>query len=52
MKLLKKLAGIILAFAMVMAMPSVVMAESNGSITIEGAHSGHTFEAYQIFAAA
>ena len=50
MKLLKKLAGIILAFAMVMAMPSVVMAESNGSITIEGAHSGHTFEAYQIFA--
>lgn len=50
MKLFKKLASFILAFAMVMAiaMPSVVMAD-NGSITIKGAKDGHTFEAYQIF---
>ena len=52
MKLLKKFASFVLAFTMVMAiaMPSVVKAESNGSITITGAQSGHTFEAYQIFA--
>lgn len=51
MKLFKKLASFILAFAMVMAiaMPSVVMANDNGSITIEDAKDGHTFEAYQIF---
>lgn len=51
MKLFKKLASFILAFAMVMAiaMPSVVMAADNGSITITGAKDGHTFEAYQIF---
>lgn len=53
MKLFKKLASFILAFAMVMAiaMPSVVMAaDDNGSITITGAKAKHTFEAYQIFA--
>ena len=51
MKLFKKLASFILAFAMVMAiaMPSVVMADNNGSITITDAKDGHTFEAYQIF---
>lgn len=51
MKLFKKLASFILAFAMVMAiaMPSVVMAADDGSITITGANAGHTFEAYQIF---
>lgn len=51
MKLFKKLASFILAFAMVMAiaMPSVVMADDNGSITITDANAGHTFEAYQIF---
>lgn len=51
MKLFKKLASFILAFAMVMAiaMPSVVMAADTGSITITGAKAGHTFEAYQIF---
>ena len=51
MKLFKKIAGFILAFAMILAiaMPSVVMAEGNGSITITGAKDGHTFEAYQIF---
>lgn len=51
MKLFKKLASFILAFAMVMAiaMPSVVMAADDGSITITGAKDGHTFEAYQIF---
>lgn len=52
MKLFKKLASFILAFAMVMAiaMPSVVMATGNGSIIITGANPNHTFEAYQIFA--
>lgn len=51
MKLFKKLASFILAFAMVaaIAMPSVVMAASNNSIIITGANAGHTFEAYQIF---
>ena len=51
MKLFKKLASFILAFAMVMAiaLPSVVMVADNGSITITGAKAGHTFEAYQIF---
>ena len=51
MKLFKKLASFILAFAMVMAiaMPSVVMAADKGSITITNAKAGHTFEAYQIF---
>lgn len=51
MKLFKKLASFILAFAMVMAIavPSVVMAADDGSITITGANAGHTFEAYQIF---
>ena len=51
MKLFKKLASFIRAFAMVMAiaMPSVVMAADDGSITITGANAGHTFEAYQIF---
>ncbi len=51
MKLFKKLASFILAFTMVMAiaMPSVVMAADNGSITITGANANHTFEAYQIF---
>lgn len=52
MKLFKKFASFVLAFAMVMAiaMPSVVKAAGNGSITITGAKAGHTFEAYQIFA--
>lgn len=51
MKLFKKLASFILAFAMVMAiaMPSVVMAADDGSITIKGANADHIFEAYQIF---
>lgn len=52
MKLFKKFASFVLAFAMVMAiaMPSVVKAAGNGSITITSANAGHTFEAYQIFA--
>ena len=51
MKLLKKLASFMLAFAMVMAiaMSSVVMAANDGTITITGAKDDHTFEAYQIF---
>jgi len=52
MKLFKKFASFVLAFTMVMAiaMPSIVKAAGNGSITITGANAGHTFEAYQIFA--
>lgn len=52
MKLFKKFASFVLAFAMIMAiaMPTVVKAAGNGSITITGANAGHTFEAYQIFA--
>ena len=52
MKLFKKFASFVLAFAMIMAiaMPSVEKAAGNGSITITGANAGHTFEAYQIFA--
>ena len=51
MKLFKKLASFILAFAMVMAiaMPSVVMAVDNYTITITPTTSDHTYEAYQIF---
>ena len=53
MKLFKKLASFILAFAMVMAiaMPSVVMAvDGEYTITITPTTSDHTYEAYQIFA--
>lgn len=51
MKLFKKLASFILAFAMVMAiaMPSVVMADDNYTITITPTTSDHTYEVYQIF---
>lgn len=51
MKLFKKIAGFILAFAMILAiaMPSVVMAEDNYTITITPTTSDHTYEAYQIF---
>lgn len=53
MKLFKKLASFILAFAMVMAiaMPSVVMAaDSNKStITIEGTTTGSEYVAYKLF---
>ena len=52
MKLFKKLASFMLAFTMVMAiaMPSVVMAVGNYTITITPTTSDHTYEAYQIFA--
>lgn len=51
MKLFKKIAGFILAFAMILAiaMPSVVMADDNYTITITPTTSNHTYEAYQIF---
>lgn len=51
MKLFKKIAGFILAFAMILAiaMPSVVMADENYTITITPTTSDHTYEAYQIF---
>ena len=52
MKLLKKLASFILAFAMVMAiaMPSVVMAaDTTYKLTLQNTVEGHTYEVYQVF---
>lgn len=52
MKLFKKLASFILAFAMVMAiaMPSVVMAaDTTYNLTLENTVEGHTYEVYQVF---
>lgn len=52
MKLFKKLASFILAFAMVMAiaMPSVVMAaDGKSTITIDGATAGSEYVAYKLF---
>lgn len=52
MKLFKKLASFILAFAMVMAiaMPSVVMAaDGKSTITVDGATAGSEYVAYKLF---
>lgn len=52
MKLFKKLASFILAFAMVMAiaMPSVVMAaDGKSTITVDGAIAGSEYVAYKLF---
>lgn len=52
MKLFKKLASFILAFAMVMAiaMPSVVVAaETTYKLTLQNTVEGHTYEVYQVF---
>lgn len=51
MKLFKKIAGFILAFAMILAiaMPSVVMAEETYTLTLDKTVTGHTYEVYQIF---
>lgn len=52
MKLFKKLASFILAFAMVMAiaMPSVVMAADGiSTITVDGATAGSEYVAYKLF---
>lgn len=52
MKLFKKLASFILAFAMVMAiaMPSVVMAaDTTYKLTLQNTVEGHTYEVYQVF---
>ena len=52
MKLFKKLASFILAFAMVMAiaMPSVVMAaDGKSTITIDGANADSEYVAYKLF---
>jgi len=51
MKLFKKIAGFILAFAMILtiAMPSVVMADENYTLTLDNTVKGHTYEVYQIF---
>ena len=52
MKLFKKIAGFILAFAMILAiaMPSVVMAaDAKSTITIKGATAGSEYVAYKLF---
>ena len=52
MKLFKKLASFILAFAMVMAiaMPSVVMAaDTTYKLTLQNTVEGHTYDVYQVF---
>lgn len=52
MKLFKKLASFILAFAMVMAiaMPSVVMAaDTTYKLTLQNTVEGHTYQVYQVF---
>lgn len=52
MKLFKKLASFILAFAMVMAiaMPSVVMAaDTTYKLTLQHTVLGHTYQVYQVF---
>lgn len=51
MKLFKKIAGFILAFAMILAiaMPSVVMADETYTLTLDHTVTGHTYEVYQIF---
>lgn len=52
MKLFKKLASFILAFAMVMAiaMPSVVVAaDTTYKLTLQNTVEGHTYEVYQVF---
>ncbi len=51
MKLFKKIAGFILAFAMILAiaMPSVVMADETYTLTLDNTVTGHTYEVYQIF---
>ena len=50
MKYFKKLAGLLLAVIMTLAMCMTVMAADNDyTITIDGTGKGHTYEAYQIF---
>lgn len=50
MKHFKKLAGLLLAVIMTLAMCMTVMAADNDyTITIDGTGKGHTYEAYQIF---
>ena len=53
MKLFKKLAGMLLAMTMVLSMSTVAFAaqgtnDSSGSITINNAEKGHTYNAYQV----
>ena len=52
MKLFKKIAGFILAFAMILAiaMPSLVLAaDGKSTITIDGANDGSEYVAYKLF---
>ena len=53
MKLFKKLAGMLLAMIMVLSMSTVAFAaqgtnDNSGSITINDAEEGHTYNAYQV----
>jgi len=49
MKKMKKLAGLILAMVMVLAMTVTAFAEETYSVTINNENEGHVYEAYQIF---
>ena len=53
MKLLKKYFGVLLAMIMVLSMSTVAFAvqgtnDNSGSITINDAEKGHTYNAYQV----
>ena len=50
MKHARKLAGILLAMVMALALALPAFAEETYTITIKNATAGHTYEAYQIFA--
>lgn len=48
MKLIKKIAAMLFAFAMVFSMGSNVKAEGTGNITINPANAGETYNVYKI----
>lgn len=48
MKLIKKIAAMLFAFAMVFSMGTNVKAEGTGEITINSANAGETYNVYKI----
>ncbi len=49
MKMLKKLFAFVAAFAMLLALPTTVLADETKTYTINAPANGHTYEIYQIF---
>ena len=49
MKTMKRMAGVLLALVMALALTVPAFAEGTYSITINNSATGHTYEAYQIF---